>query len=248
MAYDRTGKRFNWYSARNAEANYNKRLRAVARQVGDIIQGFAPEGVVKDMLQLQQTLAGYADLITPWAESVAAYMVGDVRRRNDLLWQSVGKDIGRGIRAEIAYSAQGVVYKDMMDEQVGLIKSLPLKAGQRVHELTQEGLITGRRAESIAQEIMNSGRVTESRARLIARTEVGRTSFAFLAARAQAAGSPGYFWRTVEDADVRHTHQEVNGRYITWAKPPKTDKNLEPYHAGCGPNCRCYAEPTFPDF
>lgn len=248
MLFDRTGKRLNWVSARNAENQYNRRLLSVARQVGDIIRGFAPDGVVREMDKLQRVLQGYADLITPWAESVGAYMVADVRRRNDALWSSIGKEIGRGLRAEIAYAEQGIVYREMLDEQVALIQSLPLKAGQRVHKLTQEALLTGRRAESIAQEIKASGHVTESRARLIARTEVSRTSFAFLAARAQSAGSPGYFWRSSDDSDVRPTHAAVNGDFITWAEPPKTDKDLAPYHAGCGPNCRCWAEPVFPDF
>jgi SPP1 gp7 family putative phage head morphogenesis protein len=248
MLVDRSGKRLNWTTSRNAEANYNSRLRSVARQVGDIIKGLAPDGVVKDMQKLLNVLEGYSTLIEPWAESVASYMVADVRRRNEELWRSVGKEISRGLRAEITYASQGIVYREMLDEQVGLIKSLPIKAGRRVHQLTQEALLTGRRAESIAQEILQSGKVTESRARLIARTEVSRTSFAFLAARAQAAGSPGYFWRTSEDPDVRDTHQKVNGKYVRWGHPPKTDPGLDPYDAGCGPNCRCYAEPVFPDF
>jgi SPP1 gp7 family putative phage head morphogenesis protein len=243
---DRTGKRANWVTARNAEVGYTRRLLAVARQVGGIIDVFAPNGFVRDMATMLRMLDSYSNMITPWAESVANYMVADVARRNENLWKSVGQEISVGIRAELA-SNTGIAYREMMGEQVALIKSLPTQAGQRVHKLTTEALTTGRRAEDIAKEIKNSTGVTMSRARLIARTEVSRTSFSFLAARAIAAGSPGYYWRTSEDDDVRLTHQKVNGDFITWDAPPKTDKNLAPYHAGCGPNCRCWAEPTFPD-
>lgn len=247
MAYDRTGKRLNWTKARNAEGSYNRKLQGVARQVGELIRGFAPDGVVRNMARLQRALEQYAELIEPWADAVGSYMVADVRRRNEQMWKATGSEIGRGLRIEMAYSDQGAVFREARRRQVDLITSLPRKAGQRVIKLTEEALYTGRRAESIAQEILESGKVTQSRARLIARTEVSTTSFEFLRARAERAGSPGYFWRTSEDADVRSTHQAVNGDFIRWDAPPKTDANLAPYHAGCGPNCRCWAEPTFPD-
>lgn len=244
---DRFGSRARWSEARKAETWYSARLRTVALQVGAIIDGLAPGGVVKNLAQLLRTLDGYSDLLTPWAESVARYMVSDVARRNERIWRERSKEMAVGIRGELQYSSQGVVFREAMDEQVDLIKSLPRKAGQRVHELTTEGLLTGRRAESISKEIMASSRVTQSRARLIARTEVSRTAQNFMRARAQAAGSQGYVWRTSKDADVRDTHKVMEGVYVPWDTPPKTDKNLDPYHAGCGPNCRCFAEPVLPD-
>lgn len=245
--FDRKGIRSEWDAARKGETYYSARLRSVAVQVGDIVNVFAPKGVVKNMSALLRALSGYSELLTPWAEEVARYMVADVARRNDRIWRNVSKEMAVGLRGELMYSSQGLVFKESMDEQVALIKSLPLKAGKRVHELTTEGLLTGRRAESIAREIQETSRVTQSRARLIARTEVGRTAQNLMRARAEAAGSPGYIWRTSKDADVRETHRKMEGVYVPWNQPPKTDKSLDPYHAGCGPNCRCFAEPVLPD-
>ncbi len=236
-----------WIEARRAEVAYSARLRGMAKQIGQIVKGFAPDGVVKDMDKLLTTLSAYSTMMTPWAEAVANYMVADVERRNERLWRKVASEMGSAIRIELSSSRNGIVYRQMMDEQVELIKSLPTKAGERVHYLTTEALATGRRAESIAQEIKETQHVTESRARLIARTEVARTAATFMQSRAMAAGSDSYIWRTVRDADVRETHKEMEGRVIRWDNPPKTDKNLAPYHAGCGPNCRCYAEPILPD-
>jgi SPP1 gp7 family putative phage head morphogenesis protein len=212
-----------------------------------MVSGLAPGGIVTDLGALLDMLNRYSALITPWATSVANAMVSDVNRRNELIWKRVGKQMGREIRNEIATSPQGIVYRDLMAENVDLIKSIPLKAGERVQKLTTEALSTGRRAESIAREIQNTTRVSKSRARLIARTEVARTSALFTQARAMQVGSEGYIWRTSEDSDVRETHKAQNGKYIRWDKPPKTDKDLDPYHAGCGPNCRCYPEPVFPE-
>ena len=248
MGLDRTGNRAQWDDARRAELQYNVRLRSVARQVGHIVKGFAPDGVIHRLDKLLANLEGYANLIEPWAQSVAAYMLADVGRRNERLWKSRGRAIANSLRSEVATSAHGAVYKQMMDEQVTLIQSIPRKAAERVHLLTNEARYSGRRAEDIAQEIKLTGRVSESRARLIARTEVSRTAATFMQARAMSAGSEGYIWRTSRDSDVRPSHQAMEGRYVRWDTPPKTDKSLDPYHAGCGPNCRCYPEPVLPDF
>lgn len=233
--------------ARRAESSYNSRLRQIAKQIDALVRGLAPNGEVKDVGVLVSALNSYAVLITPWARSVARYMLADVNQRNARAWKKIGTEMGRALRAEIAYAPTGMLFSALQDEQVALITSLPRKAAQRVHDLTQEGMLQSRRAEDIAQDILATGRVTENRAKLIARTEVSRAASNLTQARAMFAGSQGYVWRTSMDADVRETHQEMEGVYVPWSTPPKTDKSLAPYHAGCGPNCRCYPDPVLPD-
>ncbi|MNU33604.1 Phage Mu protein F like protein [compost metagenome] len=199
------------------------------------------------MTALLATMEQYGFLLQPWAASVANGMLADVNRRTARSWKKLSLDIGQEIRGELASSPNGAVYRELQREQVELITSLPTKAGRRVQLLTEEALVTGRRAESISKEIMRSGEVTQARARLIARTEVAKASSNFIQARALGAGSEGYIWRTSDDADVRDTHKAMEGRYVRWDSPPKTDPSLDPYHAGCGPNCRCYPEPVFPE-
>jgi len=92
---------------------------------------------------------------------------------------------------------------------------------------------------------MESGDVARSRALLIARTEVTRTATTLTQARAEHIGSEGYIWRTAGDGDVRPSHRAMNGKFVRWDSPPTLD-NLTG-HAGCVPNCRCYAEPVIPD-
>lgn len=193
------------------------------------------------------TLNSYATLLQPWAVSVANFMVADTARRDARVWKKHSEDIGKAIKIELAQAPTGLVYKALMEEQVNLIKSLPLDAAGRVHQWVTLGRTDGRRASEVAKEIMRTGEVSTARARLIARTETSRSAETFKQARARFAGSEGYIWRTTGDSDVRHSHQDMEGKYVRWDKPPKTDKNLAPYHAGCGPNCRCYAEPVLPD-
>lgn len=215
--------------------------------MGDLIRGVAPDGRPADFSTMLRMLDGYAVAIGPWAEAAGNFMLADVRRRTERQWRKLSLEIGDQLRTEIATAPTGAVYRALQREQVDLIQSIPLKAAQRVQELTERSLTSGRRAESIAKEIMASGEVAQSRARLIARTEVARSSANFNQARAEALGSEGYIWRTSDDADVRDTHKAMEGKYVRWSSPPKTDPSLDPYHAGCGPNCRCFADPIFPD-
>lgn len=247
---DRTGKRSRWEQARVAEHAYAQRLRHVAQIVQQMVEGYAPDGEIspQDEPYLRHTLERYSIQLEPWARRAAQYMLADVERRNLQTWKQVSKDMGRSLRAEILQAPTGMVYQALMAGEVDLIKSLPLKAAERVHRLVTEGMATSTRAAEIAKEIQRTGKVTESRAVLIARTEVARAASSFTQARAMYAGSEGYIWRTSEDGAVRDTHKKMNGKYVPWDKPPKTDENLDPYHAGCGPNCRCFPDPVLPDF
>jgi SPP1 gp7 family putative phage head morphogenesis protein len=156
------------------------------------------------------------------------------------------KRIGSGIAQEIATAPTGEALRVAMAEQVRLITSLPLEAGQRVHKLAIEGLSTGRRASEVAKDILATGEVTKSRANLIARTETGRASAEFSKARAQSVGSTHFIWHTAGDRDVRPSHAKLNGQVFRWDQPPECDPG---HHALPGAifNCRCYPEPVLTD-
>ena len=64
--------------SRKAEIEYAKKLRSVARQVGHIVDGFAPKGIVGNREQLIRALNAYASMIEPWARSVAKRMLDDI--------------------------------------------------------------------------------------------------------------------------------------------------------------------------
>lgn len=232
--------------ARKAEKAFARQLAQVARQVGTIVSGMAPRGVVEAPAELTQTLRRYAEMINPWARAVSARMIADVNQRDENAWAEAGEDIGRALRLEVRRAPTGAAMRQMLAEQVDLITSLPLKAAQRVHELAIEAVTqTGGRARELAQEIMRTGEVTKSRAMLIARTETSRTATTLTQARAQYVGSTQYVWRTSGDSDVRPSHRKMNGRVVDWDDPPMLD-NLTG-HAGALPNCRCYPEPIIPD-
>lgn len=204
-----------------------------------------PDGDPNKSPGVIQALQSYAETVTPWAQAVALAMVSDVERRDRKSWHTQSAEIGRGIKAEIQHAPTGALLRELQGEQVRLIRSLPLDAAERVHQLSMNAISSGGRAAEIARDILSTGQVTEARARMIARTEVARASSNFVQARSQYAGSLGYIWRTSGDGDVRDSHRDMEGVYVRWSNPPTLD-NLKG-HAGCLPNCRCFAEPIFPN-
>jgi SPP1 gp7 family putative phage head morphogenesis protein len=196
---------------------------------------------------MQSVLRNYSQALIPWAHATGRRMLWDVSRRNEQAWVELSRTMGDTLRREIQQAPTGIAMRELLADQVHLITSLPLEAGERVHQLVQAGLTEGTRGGNVVHEIMRTGLVTRSRAVLIARTETARASSVLTQSRAQFVGSTDYIWRTARDANVRRSHQLMEGIVCSWAKPPVVDKGVLPYHAGCFPNCRCYPEPVIPD-
>lgn len=176
-------------------------------------------------------------------------MLGEVNDRDRESWRALGNAISLGLRNEILNAPVGVIMRDRLADQVELIRSIPIEAGQRVHELTLKGLEDSTRASEIAKDIRESGSVAESRATLIARTEVSRTASVLVQSRCTHVGLEEYIWRDSNDGAVRPGHRAMSGKACKWASPPAVDEGgrIMHFHAGQIWNCRCWPEPVLPD-
>lgn len=231
---------------KKAETQYARSLRKVAHHVGMLVSAFSIEDMVASA-KLQQLLWQYAQALHPWARAVAKRMLAEVTARDDQAWAKVSNNMGRELRKEIQTAPIGAVLQQRLNDQVHLITSLPIEAGQRVHKLTLEAITTGSRASEVAKEIARSGQVTASRATLIARTEVARTASVLTETRARHVGADSYIWRTAGDSDVRKSHRQMEGKVVQWDEPPTLSDGTVT-HAGQIYNCRCYPEPIVPDY
>nr|WP_241013811.1 phage minor head protein [Pandoraea nosoerga] len=230
------------------ERRYGTQLRKIAKQVGDLVNGFQL-GDLAAAPTIEQLLRRYAEALTPWAEATAARMLEDLNRRDEQAWMQQAQEMSRALRDELRRAPTGETMRALMAEQVTLIKSIPLEAAERVHRLTIEALEDSTRAAAISKEIQRSGEVAKSRADLIARTEVSRAATSLTEARARAVGSTHYRWVTSGDSDVRPGHRALNGKVFAWDDPPEVNENgrIMRHHPGQIWNCRCYAEPILPE-
>ena len=243
------GRRNPWVRSRRVERTYERSLRGVAREIGRVFAGF---GVRADkvpdtatMAALTDHLRRYADVIAPFAEAVAERMVTDASAQDLATWRSNSADLRTGLIREIADAPTGLVTRDLIAGNVGLITSLPREAAERAQALALRAVTDGTRASETAKMIAASGEVSLSRSTLIARTETSRAGTMLTQARAQYIGSDSYYWRTSRDSDTRPSHAKMEGREVRWNLPPTLDGLTG--HPGCIPNCRCWAEPRIED-
>lgn len=225
------------YAASKAqEREYYRQLRKVARHVGQLTELHQDGATLRP--GYQRAIVAYAEQLGPWAEAVAALMLGNVSRTNANAWREASKEIGRKLRD----MPQLPTVIALQAEQVSLITSLPIDAAARAQRLAMEAATGGKRADEVAKEIARTGEVTDSRAKLIARTEVAKSNSMINEARSLSVGSTHYIWRTAEDEAVRESHADMEGVVVAWADPPTLSDGTTT-HAGQIYNCRCFAEP-----
>jgi len=243
---ERQKARERFLAGRRAESGYARRLRAVAKQVGELVSGLLGGGQ-EALARLRDTLEDYAQTLKPWAEKVAEKMVNEVSRRDKAAWEKHARSMGRTLAREIENAPTGETMRRLMENQVDLITSIPRRSAERVHQLVLKGIREGTRFEHVREEILKTGSVAVSRATLIARTETARAASVLTQARAEYVGSEEYIWRTAMDADVRRSHKALEGKTFRWDNPPVSEPTGERSHPGQIWNCRCVAEPILPD-
>lgn len=237
-------KRRDW-QPKLPEAEYERELTKLANRVDTILT--LPDGIER-LRQYVETAE--FDL---WATRVAQKMIVRVANNDRSMWLKAAKEMSAAMRREIREAPTGIIYKDLLDVQKGLIRSIPLDAAERVQELSTEVLVSGRRSSSIIEAIQNTGQVTRSHAQLIARTEVSRCQTMMTQARAMQVGSTHYMWMTAGDLEVRAGHRKMRGVICEWARPPAVENGsarksrIIHHHPGCIWRCRCYPVPIFND-
>lgn len=239
-----------------AERALAKQLKKVAVVAGHIIDRHTDGAKIYDEHAMNDELKKYSDKLDPWARRQAKKMLDTVKNSNKKAYNNKSKAIGLALKLDVGEVQVETASMKLMNEQVALIKSIPLEAGLRAQKIAYEAVLAGTRAEANADKILELQRemgltteVTVSRAILIARTETARANASINQARATAVGSNQYRWHNSGDGAVRPSHKTLGGRVLqgrvfSWDDPPTLDDGMTG-HPGTFPNCRCFAEPVF---
>jgi SPP1 gp7 family putative phage head morphogenesis protein len=241
-----------------AEREFYRQLKKVAEASGHIVEQHTDGVELSDPREMQRELERYSEKLTPWARRQSAKLLEQVQKANKRAYQNKSKAIGTALRLGVAEQDVGETALALMNEQVALIKSIPLEAGLRAQKIAFEAAFTGARAavntdtvEELEQQMGMSTEVAVNRAMLIARTETARANAYINQARAESVGARQYRWHNSGDGAVRHSHRIYRGRRLqgmifSWDSPPTLDDGMTG-HPGTFPNCRCFAEPVFDD-
>jgi SPP1 gp7 family putative phage head morphogenesis protein len=220
-------------------------LRKIAKIVGGIIDPHIKGAELIDKSGMMKALEAYAEALGPYALTIVSKILKDISKNNEKAWIAKSKDLQRGLTDVKTKTEIGAAAKALQNEQVALIKSLPIEAGERAQKLAMEATLSGERASVVAEQLMKTTEVTENRATLIARTEIARANAVFNQVRAMEVGVTHYVWRTMEDADVRDQHANLDGLIFAYDDPPDIPGEGK-HHPGEIWNCRCYADPVIP--
>jgi SPP1 gp7 family putative phage head morphogenesis protein len=235
-------------ASRSAESEFARALKKVARASGHLVQTHIDGHEIRNPSQLRDALKNYAKVLEPWAKRQSKKMLDRVSKTNRKAFRAKAKEVESQMRIIVSDFAVGPAAEALLAEQVKLIKSIPIEAGERAHRLALEAVAEGKRAAEIAEELQRTTEVTESRALVIARTEIARSNTKLLEARAGAVGSRQYRWHNSGDESVRDSHKgkRLQGMIFSWDSPPTLDDGMTG-HPGTFPNCRCFPEPIFDD-
>lgn len=241
-----------------AERAFYRQLKKVAQASGHVVERHAKGAELVNEKEMMEELRVYSEKLGPWAIRQAAKMLETVQKSNKRAYQQKSKVLGTALNLGIAEQDVGEAALSLLNEQVALIKSIPLEAGLRAQKIAFEAVLKGQRVlpdtdtiKELEEQMGFSTQAAISRATLIARTETARANAYINQSRAQSVGSHQYRWHNSGDAAVRDSHKNYKGRKLqgmifSWDKPPTLSDGMTG-HPGTFPNCRCFAEPVFID-
>ncbi len=248
--------RGNFKPSVTAERDFYRSLKKIAHASGHIIERHIHDKKLVGQEEMKAALKAYSEALTPWAERQSIKMLEKVQNSNERAYRNKSRAIGLGLQLGVGDQEVGRVARLLLNEQVGLIKSIPLEAGTRAQKIAYEAVLAGTRAEAnedtiaeLQKQLGLSTEVAVNRAMLISRTETARATAAINQSRAQAVGSGQYRWHNSGDGAVRDSHRiykgkKLQGMIFSWDHPPTLSDGMTG-HPGTFPNCRCFAEPIF---
>lgn len=247
-------KRRAFKSNQSAEAEFAAKLEKVAKEAAKIVNRHADGAEILTPKKMLEDLTRYAEKIGPWAAKVSSQMLQKAQRKSKKAWEIQSTEVHTLLNRSVgAETNVGKAALGLLNEQVSLIKSLPIEAGLRAQRIAYEHFLNGTRAnpdegmiKQLQQEMGATYEVAKNRAKLIARTETTRANTAFTQARAISIGSVEYIWRCSFNPNSRHSHEKMDGKVCRWDRPPRLSDGTVG-HPGTFPNCMCYPEPVLPD-
>ncbi len=136
-------------------------------------------------------------------------------------------------------------------ENASLIQGLTEEQIRDVEQSVFRNVRAGAGTARIQEDILSILNGLKGRAKLVARDQTNKFNGRLSELRQKALGVTEYTWRTAQDERVRPTHQALDADVIAWDSPPVTVRSGrragEQNHPGQDIQCRCIAEPIFPD-
>jgi SPP1 gp7 family putative phage head morphogenesis protein len=220
-------------------ANYRQQE---GRIVGDASPSEALAAALRRLTRRWQTkLKHTPELMAKWfAEQNGAYTAVAVK----------GALKAAGITVPLRNTrAVNNIMRSIINQNVGLIKTIPQEYLARVEGIVQRGVMAGRDLGYVRKQLAKNFEVSERRAEMLARDQSNKAGQAMTKARYEDLGITRAIWQhNAGGKTFRNSHVEMNGEEFDLAQgmyDPEAGDYVQP---GELINCRCSYRPVLPEF
>lgn len=184
------------------------------------------------------------------APDLAAYFAKSVSQRSDRELRGILRKAGYSVKFKMTAKMRDVLGA-VVNENVGLIKSIPQEFHTDVQGIVMRSVARGRDVGEMTQELQKRYGLTRKRAALISLDQNNKATSAILAARQVDLGiEEGEWLHSHAGKEPRPTHLANNGKRFSikdgWFDPdPKVRRKI---HPGELIRCRCSWRPIVKGF
>lgn len=216
-----------------------------------------PPAMAADDLSANAMRKALDELIGRWlskfddmAEKLSGYFTLSISKRSDAALKRILREGGMAIEFKMT-AAQRDVLAASIEQNVGLIKSIPARYFSQVENMVMQSVQSGHDLKTLTDGLQKQFGVTRRRAAFIARDQNSKVSAALLRARYVEIGIDESIWRhshggkTPRPSHVKAGRDKVRYRVDEGWLDPAINKRIWP---GTEINCRCYAQPVLKGF
>lgn len=239
---------------KNVEVTYRRQLLkivksmidAVKTQIIPVLIGYESEYVADAYaVALEEAFERLRTIYAGIEESATIVATQFIDNANEVQKQRFYASLKNAIGVNLQSIVQNEGLSDILiastRENVGLIRSIPQKHFSSLEVIVYDNTVRGTTAGSIIKQIQDLTGVATRRANIIARDQTSKINSVLNQQRQENLAVTQYIWRTADDARVRDTHADNNGKVFDWNSPPPLTG-----HPGHDPLCRCVAQPIIP--
>ena len=187
---------------------------------------------------------------TAAADKLAAWFATSIDKRSSRVMQRILREAGIAVEFRMTASMRDVIGA-IVNENVGLIRSIPQQYLAQVEGIVMRGVQNGRDAHSVSEALQKQLGVTRRRAALIARDQNNKATASLARARQLEAGITEAIWmHSHAGNEPRPSHVKAGQEHARYSiaqgwYDPHEKRFIQP---GELINCRCIGRPIVVGF
>lgn len=218
------------------------RIDTAQAELDSIVSGMAAEFESAHPDRLLQTLASDAAERTNTFSQAQNWRVFGSAGFVTPATRSIALSPGQTAKVFQETTRAAAIGETWIRENVGLIKTISTRHFDAIRSLVNTNFQGGARYVETMKAIRERYGVTKHVAERIARDQTNKLNGQLNRARQQANDVEKFRWSTVGDARTREKHAHLGGKVFAWSQGHPTER-----FPGWPIQCRCTAEPIFPE-